>query len=58
MKLTDEQIASIMTKNSLSKTVLVDNEKAPATIKDHEKGGWKLHKQSEIGDKIKLTFLK
>ena len=58
MKLTDEQIASIMTKDSISKTVLVDNDKVIDTIKEHEKDGWKLYKQTEINGRTKLTFIK
>lgn len=58
MKLTDEQIASILTKDNISKTVLVDNDKVIEAIKNHEKDGWKLYKQSAINNKTKLTFIK
>ncbi len=58
MKLTDEQIASIMTKDAISKTVLVDNDEVIEIIKEHEKGGWKLYKQTEINGRTKLTFIK
>ena len=58
MKLTDEQIASILTKDNISKTVLVDNDKVIETLKNHEKDGWKLYKQSTINNKTKLTFIK
>lgn len=58
MKLSDEQIASILTKDSISKTVLVDNDKVMPTIKEHEKDGWKLYKQTEINGRTKLTFIK
>lgn len=58
MKLTDEQIASILTKDAISKTVLLDNDLVIETIKEHEKDGWKLYKQTEINGRTKLTFIK
>ena len=58
MKLTDDQIAAIMTKESKSKTLLVDEKDAEKTIDFHEKEGWKLDKKSEINGRIKLTFIK
>jgi len=58
MKLTDEQIASIMNKESKSKTLLVDEKNAGKTIDFHEKEGWKLVKRSEINGRIKLTFVR
>ena len=58
MKLTDEQIRSIMVKEGKSKTILVDLQEADKTIKDHEKDGWKLLKKTEINGKAKLTFEK
>lgn len=58
MKLTDEQIASILTKNSISKSILVDINNVDQTIKSHEKDGWKLYKQTEISGRTKLTFIK
>ena len=58
MKLTDEQIASILIKDSISKTILVDNDKVIETTKEHEKDGWKLYKQTEINGRTKLTFIK
>lgn len=58
MKLTDEQIASIMTKDAISKTMLVDNDIVIETIKQHENDGWKLYKQTEINGRTKLTFNK
>ena len=58
MKLTDEQIRSIMVKEGKSKTILVGLQEADKTIKDHEKDGWKLLKKSEINGKAKLTFEK
>lgn len=58
MKLTDEQIASIMTKDSISKTILVDNDLVVETIKSHENDGWKLYKKTEINGKTKITFTK
>ena len=58
MKLTNEQIASILTKDSKSKSLLVDNDKVITTIKEHEKDGWKLYKQTEINGRTKLTFIK
>jgi len=56
MKLTDKQIRSIMVKEGLSKTILVDNKEVESTIKSHEKDGWKLIKKSEINGRTKLTF--
>lgn len=58
MKLSDEQIASIMTKDAISKTILVDNNNVVQTIQDHKKDGWKLYKQTEINGRTKLTFIK
>ena len=58
MKLTDEQIASILTKDNISKTILVDNDNVIDTIKEYEKDGWKLYKKTEINNKTKITFIK
>ena len=58
MKLTDEQIASILNKEGMSKTILVDEKDAGKTIEIHEKDDWKLIKKSEINGRIKLTFEK
>lgn len=58
MKLTDEQIASIMTKETASKTVLVSKEDAEGVIKSHQKKGWELLKKTEISRRVKITFKK
>jgi hypothetical protein len=58
MKLTDEQISSILTKEGKSKTLLVDNSTVSNVIKDHEKDGWKLLKKSKLNGRTKLTFEK
>ena len=58
MKLTDDQIRSIMVKEGSSKSLLVESNKADETIKSHEKEGWKLIKKSEINGRTKLTFEK
>ena len=58
MKLTDEQISSILNKEGKSKTILVDEKDVGKTIEIHEKDGWKLIKKSEINERIKLTFEK
>lgn len=58
MKLTDEQIRSIMVKDGQSKTILVDHKEAPKVIEDHQKAGWKLLKKSELNGRTKLTFEK
>ena len=58
MKLTDEQIRSIMVKEGKSKTILVSPTDRKKTIKEHEKDGWKLIKESELNGKVKLTFEK
>ena len=58
MKLTDEQIASILNKEGKSKTILVDENDAEKTIENHLKEGWKLIKKSEINGRAKLTFEK
>ena len=58
MKLSEEQIRSIMVKEGKSKTILVDLNEVEETIKNHEKIGWKLVKQSEINGRAKLTFEK
>ena len=58
MKLTDEQIRSIMVKDGKSKTILADSKEAPKVIEDHQKEGWKLLKKSELNGRTKLTFEK
>jgi len=58
MKLTDEQIKSIMVKDGKSKTILVDNKDINKVVEDHQKEGWKLLKKSEINGRTKLTFEK
>ena len=58
MKLTDEQIAKIMTKQTVTKTVLVDEKNAGKTIDFHKNDGWKLLKETKLNDKVKLTFEK
>ena len=58
MKLTEEQIRSIMVKDGKSKTILVNNDEAQIVIEDHQKDGWKLLKKSELNGRTKLTFEK
>ena len=58
MKLTDEKIRSIMTKESKSKTLLVDSEETGKTIENYQKDGWKLVKQTEVNGRTKLTFVR
>ena len=58
MKLSDEQIRSIMVKEGKSKTILVDQNEATKIIEDHQEEGWKLVKKSEINGRTKLTFEK
>lgn len=58
MKLTDDQIRSIMEKKVVCKTILVENDKIEQTISDHKKDNWKLVKQTELNGKTKLTFEK
>lgn len=58
MKLTDEQIASILNKEGKSKTLLVDEKDAGKTIEIHKNDGWKLVKKSEVNGRVKLTFEK
>ena len=58
MKLTDEQIRSIMVKDGKSKTILVDNKDITKVIEAHQKEGWKLLKKTELNGRTKLTFEK
>ena len=58
MKLTDEQIASLLVKEGKSKTILVDEKDAERIIENHRKEGWKLTTKSEINGRAKLTFEK
>lgn len=58
MKLTDEQIKSIMVKDGKSKTILVDQTEVEKVIEEHLSDGWKLLKKSEINGRTKLTFEK
>ena len=56
MKLSDDQIRSIMVKEGKSKTLLCDNDDCENIITKHQKEGWKLIKKSEINGRVKLTF--
>ena len=58
MKLSDDQIRSIMIKDGKSKTLLVDLNEVEKVVESHEKDGWKLIKRSEINGRAKLTFEK
>lgn len=58
MKLTDEQIKSILVKEGKSKTILVELNGKELVIENHLKEGWKLVKESELNGKAKLTFEK
>ena len=58
MKLTDEQIASMLVKEGKSKTILVELVDKEKVLKKHEKDGWKLVKESELNGRVKLTFEK
>ena len=58
MKLTDEQIQSILVKEGKSKTILVELSEKELVIENHLKEGWKLVKESELNGKAKLTFEK
>lgn len=58
MKLTDEQIASILTKDVTCKTILVYNDNVFDTILAHQKEGWTFVTKTEINGKVKLTFKK
>lgn len=58
MKLTNDQIASILNKEGKSKTILVDEKDAEKTIENHLQEGWKLIKKSEMSGRTKLTFEK
>ena len=58
MKLTDEQIASIMQKDICCKTILVNSDEVNTTISKHESDGWKLVKKTEVNGRFKLTFQK
>ena len=58
MKLSDDQIRSIMIKDGKSKSILVDEKDAEKTIEIHLKDGWKLLKKSEVNGRTKLTFEK
>ena len=57
-ELSDEQIASILNKDIVCKTVLVNNDKVELTIQNHIKEGWELLKKVEVGERTKLTFKK
>ena len=58
MKLTDDQIKSIMVKEGKTKTILVDKKEEAHVIENHLKDGWKLLKKSELNGRTKLTFKK
>jgi hypothetical protein len=58
MKLTDDQIRSIMVKEGKSKTILVDEKEEEHVIENHIKEGWKLIKKTQLNGRTKLTFEK
>lgn len=58
MRLTEEQIKSIMEKNVITKTLMVDANLLEKTISDYKKHGWKLINKIEISDRYKITFQK
>lgn len=58
MALSDEQIKNLLCKEIKSKTILVKPEEVEKVICEHKKEGWKLKSQSDINDRLKVTFIK
>jgi len=58
MKLTDDQIRSIMEKEIKCKTLLTDLDKVDSIVEEHSKDGWELINKTEINGRAKLTFRK
>ncbi len=58
MKLTDEQIKSILVKDIKSKTILVSKDDLDKIIKEHTDNGWTLVRSTELNEKVKVTFEK
>ncbi len=58
MKLTDEQIKSILVKDIKSKTILVSKSDLERVIKEHTDDGWTLVRSTELNERIKVTFEK
>lgn len=58
MALSEEQIKSILIKDIKCKTILVSKEEKEKIINEHQIDGWKLIKEIEINEKIKITFEK
>lgn len=58
MKLTDEQIKSIMQKDTCCKTILVSFDDIEKVVFQHISEGWTLFNKVKINDKYKITFVK
>lgn len=58
MKLTDDQIRSIMQKHITCKSLLVNPIDEDEIIKEHLSQGWEIANKTKAGEKIKLTFRK
>lgn len=58
MKLTDEQICSIMQKHIICKSLLVFPNEEDEVVVSHTQDGWELANKTKCGEKIKLTFRK
>ena len=58
MKLTDEQIKSILVKDIKSNTILVSKDDLDKIIKEHTDNGWTLVRSTELNGRIKVTFEK
>ena len=58
MKLTDEQIKSLMQKDISCKTILTSADDVEQIISQHIKEGWTLFNKVEINGKYKITFKK
>ena len=52
MKLTDEQIKSILVKDIKSKTILVSKDDLDKIIKEHTDNGWTLVRSTELNGRI------
>jgi len=58
MKLSDEQISALLTREGKSKSILVEKKDEGHVTEIHLKEGWKLVKKSELNGRTKLTFEK
>jgi len=58
MELTEQQIASILTKDITCKTILINPTEVEKTVDQYLKDGWELVNKVPLNDRVKITFRK